>query len=174
MGAKEDAFLDAFQTHSPALFRHAFFRIGDRDRALELTQDAFMKAWDYVRAGGEVRTPKSFLYRVINNLIVDEYRRTKTQSLDAMVEAEGSAAEALFAEGSLWEVEETADTAVMVGKVREAVKELPESYRTAVTMRFMDGLSPKEIAKMLNCTENVVSVRIHRAVIRLRQMLSHA
>ncbi len=170
--AQEEAFLEAFRAHQGALFRHAFFRLTDRERALELTQDAFMKAWDYVRAGGDVRSPKSFLYRVLNNLIVDEYRRKKTLSLDSMMEASAPAAEALFAEGSVWEVEETADRGVMVEKVKVAVQKLPENYRTAVIMRFMDGLTPKEIAKTLQCTENVVSVRLHRAVSRLREMLT--
>lgn len=170
-GEQEEAFLEAFRTHSGGLFRHAFFRVGDRERALELTQDAFMKAWDYVRGGGDVRSPKSFLYRVMNNLIVDEYRRKKTVSLDAMLDAEGSQAEALFAEGSVWEVEETADRGTMTEKVRIAVDQLPEDYRTAVTLRFMEGFSPKEIARMIGCTENVVSVRLHRAMSKLKQLL---
>ncbi len=167
----EELFLEAFQTHSDALFRHAFFRLSDRERALELVQDTFVKAWDFVRAGGEVRQPKSFLFRVMNNLIIDEYRRSKAESLDKKLE-DNPAFEAAFAESSLVEVEESIDETTLIHKVRDAIKELPEDYRSAVTMRYIDGFSPKEIARMIGSTENVVSVRIHRGLQRLKGLLA--
>ena len=57
---------------------------------------------------------------------------------------------------------------------REAMKMLSgldEIYRTAITMRYMDELSPSEIAKALKVSENVVSVRIHRGIEKLKAMM---
>ncbi|MBX9765248.1 RNA polymerase sigma factor, partial [Patescibacteria group bacterium] len=119
-GNAEEEFLAAYNTHSDALFRHAFFRLSDRERALDLTQDTFIKAWDYVRGGGDVRSPKSFLFRILNNLIIDEYRRSKSESLDKKLE-DNPAAEALFAEGSVWEVEEGMDEKDLLSKVQNAI-----------------------------------------------------
>lgn len=170
-GNPEEDFLAAYQTHSDALFRHAFFRLSDRERALDLTQDAFIKAWDYVRGGGDVRSPKSFLFRILNNLIIDEYRRSKTESLDKKLE-DNPATEALFAEGSVWEVEEGMDEKNLMEKVQDAIKELSEEYRTVVTLRYVEGFSPKEIARMIGSTENAVSVRIHRGVAKLKSQLA--
>ncbi len=167
----EEQFLDAYKKHSDALFRHAFFRLSDRERALDLTQDTFMKTWDFVRAGGDVRSPKSFLFRVMNNLIIDEYRRLKSDSLDKKLE-DNPQFEAAFAESSLLEVEEDIDEEVLVGKVHAAIADLPENYRSAITMRFVDGFSPKEIARMIGSTENVVSVRIHRGLQKLKSVLA--
>jgi RNA polymerase sigma factor (sigma-70 family) len=169
---QEETFLAAFNAHSDALFRHAFFRLSDRERALDLVQDAFIRAWDYVRGGGDVKTPKSFLFRILNNLIIDEYRRAKAESLDKKLE-DNPAWEAAFAEGSVWEVEEEIDEADLVQKVRNAITELPEEDRTVVTMRYIDGFSPKEISRILgSTTENAVSVRIHRAVAKLKTQLA--
>lgn len=170
-GNTEEAFLAAFNEHSDALFRHAFFRLSDRERAVDLVQDTFIKAWDYVRGGGDVKSPKGFLFRILNNLIIDEYRRSKTQSLDQKLE-DNPGLESLLAEGSLIEVEEAADEQALLEKVKDAITELPEEYRTPVTLRYIEGFSPKEIARLIGSTENAVSVRIHRAMLKLKTSLT--
>ena len=52
-------------------------------------QDTFCKSWDYIQKGGEVRNYKPFLYRILNNLIIDEYRKKKSVSLDEILERDG-------------------------------------------------------------------------------------
>ena len=167
---KEKAFHEAFEAHADALFRHAYFRLSDRERAYDLTQDTFLKAWDYVAGGGTVRQYKSFLYRILHNLIIDEYRKKKSSSLDELLESEtaASAIEARMSEGSVRESEEALDEIALIEKVRSRISELPDDYRTVVTLRFIDGLSTGEIADAIGVSENVVSVRIHRGVAKLR------
>lgn len=167
----EKEYLNAYAAHADALFRHATFRLSDREKALDLVQETFCKAWDYLVAGGEIESYKSFLYRSLNNAIIDEYRRKKSTSLDAILEDdETGAAEALGAEGSVREVEETFDETRSIELIRAHIPELPEAYRVVITMRYIDGLSPKEIASFLHLTENVVSVRIHRGIKQLRAL----
>ena len=156
--------------HSDALFRHAFFRLSNRDRAQELTQEAFLKTWDFLRKGGDVRDFKSFLYRILNNLIIDEYRKRKSSSLDEILEDDTGAFEARMSEGSRIEAEEALDEKTIGAHILKRMEELPPMYRDAVTMRFVDELSPKEIAEMLGESENVISVRIHRGIAKLRQL----
>lgn len=166
----EAVYLEAFEAHSDALFRHAFFRISNRDRAQELTQEAFLKTWDFLRKGGDVHDFKSFLYRILNNLIIDEYRKKKSSSLDEILEDDTGAFEARMSEGSRMDTEAELDEKVMGARIRERISELPAMYREAVTMRFIDELTPKEIAEMLGESENVISVRIHRGVSKLKQL----
>lgn len=169
---EEKAFLEAFEAHADALFRHAYFRLSDRERAYDLAQDTFLKAWDYVAGGGTVKQYKSFLYRILHNLIIDEYRKKKSGSLDELLENETAApsVEALLSEGSVAEIEEAYDTATLIDKVRSHIPELPDDYRVALTLRFIDGLSTGEIADTIGVSENVVSVRIHRGVAKLRAL----
>lgn len=170
----EQAFLEAFERHADALFRHALFRVSDRERAYDLAQDAFMRAWDYVRGGGEVREYKSFLYRILHNLIIDEYRRKRSVSLDELLENEASASatERLLSEGDVVELEEELDKRVLVERIKARLPELGEGYRIALTLRFVDGLTTGEIAEALGVSENVVSVRIHRGITKLKTMYS--
>lgn len=164
----EEKFVEAFDTYADALFRHAYFRVGNRERATDLAQEAFIKTWDYVREGGEIRSWKSFLYRVLNNLIIDLYRKAKEESLDALLEQDTPTHSHLIAEGSRSETEERFDETLLIEKVRAHIPRLPESYRIPLTLRYVDGFSPKEIASLLGISENVASVRIHRGVAQLR------
>lgn len=167
----EDRFLKAFDEYSDALFRHAVYRLSDRERAVELVHDTFVKAWGYLRQGHEIETYKSFLYKVINNLIIDEYRRRKELSLDSLL-AEDGTDEGSFAElheGSVEELTFSLDAQ----RASELIHELPHVYREVITLRYVDGLGPKEISELIEETENVVSVRIHRALRLLREQIAH-
>ncbi len=170
----ETAFLEAFEEYADALFRHASFRISNRDRAKDLTQDAFLKAWDYIREGNEVRHWKSFLYRTLNNLIIDEYRRAKEESLDSLLEDSATAANTLIAVGSRFEKEKQLDDEFTIEKIHALISTLPDTYRTTLTMRYVDGFSTKEIAASLGVSENVVSVRVHRALAQLKELCKDA
>ncbi len=165
----EETFLEAFDEHADALFRHAAFRLSDRERAKDLTQDTFVKAWEYLRRGGTVREWKSFLYRIIHNAIIDEYRRKKSRSLDALVEEHTTTAIAELSVAGHHEIETAADESLLIERVRELIPTLRETEQTVITLRYSDGLSPREIAAILGISENVVSVRIHRAIAHLKQ-----
>ncbi|MDO8481788.1 MAG: RNA polymerase sigma factor [bacterium] len=169
---EERDLLEAFDANADALFRHASFRLSDRERAYDLTQDTFLKAWDYLANGGAIKHYKSFLYKVLHNLIIDEYRKKSSRSLDELLEDEAVApsVEALLSEGSARETEERVDERVLVEKIRSFIPELPEDYRVVVTMRFVDDFSIGDIAKTIGASENVVSVRIHRGIAKLRAL----
>lgn len=167
--SQEERFLKAFEEYSDALFRHAAIRISDREKAIDAVHDTFTKVWSYVKTGHEIDSYRSFLYKVLNNLIIDEYRKQKEASLDAMLEVEG------VDEGSFEGLSETTVEALAATidgrKAFELVKDLPDEYKEVIVFRFVDGLGPKEIAELIEESENVVSVRIHRALKLLRNKI---
>lgn len=166
-GSQQDRFLKAFDEYSDALFRHAFMRLSDRERAIDAVHDTFTKVWTYVRDGHHIDNFRPFLYKVLNNLIVDEYRKRREESLDQLMEPEG-VDEGAF-EG-LHENSTEALAATIDGKKAFAVlEELPDIYREVIVLRFVDGLGPREISELVEETENVVSVRIHRGLTLLRK-----
>lgn len=165
----EEEFKNAFHEYSDALFRHALYRISDRERAIDVVQDTFMKVWSYVRSGKEVQTYKPFLYRVMNNLIVDEYRRKKESSLDALFEEDGID-EGTFRELHSGSVEELTFM-LDAKKAIELLHILPPEYKETIIFRYIDGLGPKEISEIMGETENTVSVRIYRGLRILKKTI---
>ena len=157
-----EQFMKAYDELSDAIFRHCWFRIGDRERAKDLTQDTFTKSWQYLIDGTEVKNLKAFLYRVANNLLIDEYRKKREASLDKLMEAG-------FDPG--FDDRKKTENSIDAKLVLEVVGWLDEKYREVVLMRYVDELSPKEIAEALGESENNVSVRIHRGLKQLREIL---
>jgi RNA polymerase sigma-70 factor, ECF subfamily len=160
----EKEFLAAYELHADALFRHCLIRVRDRDLARDIVQETYTRCWNYLAEGKKVDYIRAFLYRVANNLIVDWSRKKRSSSLDAMIDDDG------------FEIadETTTDPADKMA-TREALKmlkSLDEIYRTAITMRYLDEMSPREIATALGVSENVVSVRIHRGMQRLAKLMS--
>jgi len=168
----EARFLEAYDEYNEALFRHAHLRIANRERAIDVVHDTYTKVWAYVRQGYEIKTFRPFLYKVLNNLIIDEYRKKKETSLDALLDQEG------VDEGSFDELSESSVEALAATidgrKAFALLEELPDTYREVIILRFVDGLGPKEVAELIEEKENVVSVRIHRALKILRGKIEAA
>lgn len=167
--SQEERFLEAFEAYNDALFRHASLRISDRERAIDLVHDTYTKVWSYVRNGHTIDQFRPFLYKVLNNLIVDEYRKIKETSLDALFEKEG-VDEGTFDDLSESTVESLAAT-IDGKKAFTLLNELPDHYKEVIILRFVDELGPKEISELIEENENVVSVRLFRGLKLLRETM---
>ena len=155
-------FLHAYDELSDPLFRHCYFRVYDREKAKDLVQDTFMRAWNYIREGKEVNNLKAFLYTVANNLIIDAARKKKEFSLELLQEQGFQPSD---------EHQEHALRAVEAKYSLRLLSCLDDRTRKLVVMRYIDDLSPKEIGEILDETENVISVRLHRAIRKIRGSL---
>jgi len=164
MKKQEEQFLQAYEEHADALFRYGFFKVNDRELAMDLLQETYMKTWGYIAKGGKIDSIKSFLYRTLSNLVIDSYRKHKTTSLDAMSENEG------FDPG-FDDTEKIFDT--MDGKKAvEMLSRLPESYKEVLYMKYVEDLSIEEIADITGDSKNAVTVRIHRGMEKLRTVFN--
>lgn len=159
----EKLFLEAYDTLADALFRHCYFRVSDRERAKDIVQDAFVKTWRYLADGKSVRNLKAFLYRVVDNEIIDYARKRKEQSLDKLIE-EGLDVGLLDAAMRIERLDAKRALAYL--------NHLDERSRQVVVMRFIDDLGPKEIAEVTGESENIISVRIYRSLAKLKKVIS--
>jgi len=135
-----------------------------RNRAMseDLVQDTFIKTWGYLVKGGKVVVMKAFLYHILNNLIVDEYRKHKTVSLDVLLE-KGFEPKTLHS-GSPRRLFNILD-----GKAALLlIQRLPKKYQTVLRMRYVQDLSLKEISLITGQSKNTVAVQIHRGLERLK------
>lgn len=159
---QETKFLKVYDTYQEAIFRHCYFRVFNRERAKEIAQEAFMRAWEEVRRGTDVKNIKAFVYRVANNLIIDESRKKSAVSLEGMTD-DGFQPTGMTAN----RISELIDGQMVLS----LSKKLEPEYRQVLLMRYVDNLKPKEIAEIIGESQNVVSVRIHRAIKALQQLL---
>lgn len=160
----EKEFLQAYETYHNAIFRHCFFRIFDRELAKDLTQETFIKFWDYLRKDNEVKSVQAFLYKIATNIIIDYKRKKREQSLEAMEEGG-------FQPSDHRDEIEIAHARLTVETLMQVLDTLEEIYREPFLLRFIEGLKPKEIAEVLGEDVNVISVRITRAKRQIQEKM---
>ncbi len=151
----------AHQDYEKGLSSHAFFKVGDRAISEDLVQDTFMKTWKYLVKGGNIEVMKAFLYHILNNLIIDEYRKNKTVSLDAVLEKgfEPSVgdSERLFS--------------ALDGKsALLLIARLPLTYQKVMRMRYVQDLSLQEISLITGQSRNTIAVQVHRGIEKMKQL----
>ncbi len=165
--ALQSEFLNAFDTYHDAIFRFCLFKVSNRDVAQDLTQETFMRFWQTLRTGEDsseqkLKNDRAYLYTIARNLVIDWYRKRKDASLDTIrdtgIDFEGSGAS---------EITDHASTQEILSLIRT----LEEGDQEVLLLRYVEGYGPQEIAKLLNESANVVSVRIHRAVKKLQEQL---
>ncbi len=162
-------FKEAYDEHSDALFRYAFYKLSDREKAKDVVQDTFVKVWEYLvsseSAGGiEITNVKALLYRIATNAIIDNYRKKKELSLEALMD-DG------FDPGDMRHSHNTIIDESEADLIIRAVHELEDEDRAVILMRYIDGLTVKEISSITGQRENTVSVRIHRALKMLKDIM---
>lgn len=162
--SRETRFLDAYDSYADAIFRYSYLRLYDRAEARDIVQETFLRTWNYIKEKGEVENMRPFLYKVASNLIINRNQKKKPTSLDALMD-EGF---------DPWFDDRERQTNILDGvKVLEKLDSLDEKYREVVYLRFVEDLTPKEIAEVVGESENVVSVRIHRGVEKLKQCMTY-
>ncbi|RJQ23135.1 sigma-70 family RNA polymerase sigma factor [Candidatus Parcubacteria bacterium] len=154
-------FTSGHQNFNRGLNLYARSKIQDQATSEDLVEDTFMKTWVYLVKGGKIDMMKSFLYHILNNLIVDEYRRHKTLSLDS----------ALIKIG----IEPTARDPNLSEKLDGKVvillaRDLPEPYRNIINMRYIRDLSLTEMSLITGQTKNTIAVQIHRGLTKLKTL----
>jgi|SRR3989344_3827833 len=146
----------AHRDYQKGLYSHAFFKIHDRAISEDLVQDTFMKTWKYLVKGGKIDIMKAFLYHTLNCLIIDEYRKRKTVSLDLLSEkGYEPSGPSLVAENNTNLDGET---------ILVLIKRLPEKYQGVMRMRYAQDLSLGEMSVITGQTKNTTAVQLHRGL----------
>jgi RNA polymerase sigma-70 factor (ECF subfamily) len=152
---------NAHHDFARGLSRYVHLKIHDVATGDDLVQTTFMKTWLYLQKSGKIDLMRAFLYHILNLLIIDEYRRKKPISLDVLTE-DGLELAAVNSEGIL----NIIDAKVLAS----LIKKLPDKYRSAITMRYTDELSLKEMSAITHKSQNTMAVQVHRGLAKLRSL----
>lgn len=169
-----------------ALFRRSHKRayhlarrlLGDAEEAADVTQDAYVRAWSRFSGYDRARSFEGWLFRIVNNLVIDRCRhrkRLQMVSLDAPIgrDEEGMSVHYECSDGSL-----EPETRLLAGEINEALQNalaaLPRDYRTVMVLAEVYDCSYQEIALLMRSPLGTVRSRVHRARLMLRRMLEEA
>lgn len=157
-------YLEIYDKYADAIFRYCFFKTSDRQTAFDISQETFMKLWEYMISGKQIENIKAFMYRVAGNTIIDNYRKKKSISLEMILDKG-------------FDARSETDTKLEMEKISDGeqamrlLRTMEDKYCKVLMFRFVDDLSIKEIAQVLGETENNISVRISRGLDKLKKLL---
>ncbi|MFA6520301.1 MAG: RNA polymerase sigma factor [Candidatus Paceibacterota bacterium] len=161
-------FEKAYRENTDALFRFVLYRVSDKDQALDIVEDTYLRFWQTLQKEA-VLEPRALLYRIARNLVIDWYKKKKSIPVQTFAGENSEKTEVFMDmfEGNIIGVDVKLEAKMIIEKMAG----LEPIYREAVYLRYVEELSPKEIAEILGVSSNVISVRINRGVSLLKSLL---
>ena len=164
-GGDVDAFGILYARHMDAIYRYIFFRVHDQLVAEDLTEEAFVRAWEYLPNYKVTEHPvTSWLYRIAHNLVVDHVRRQHPVATSAIDVLSQQAAE--------HEPEQAVEISEAHADLINAMHILSEVEQEVIILRFVEGLSHREVAEITGKTEGSSRVIQYQALAKLQEHLS--
>jgi RNA polymerase sigma factor (sigma-70 family) len=171
IGIDADLFEIFYREHVEVVQRFVVRRVGDRERAADLTTEIFLAAVDSAHNYRPRRgAPRSWLLGIARALVANEGRRRNRQRA-----GEGRLrGSALLDEDDAARLDARIDAAARSRQLYRAMDRLPESERTILELVAIDELSLKEAAAAAGMHPATARVRLHRARRKLRTELQTA
>ena len=168
-----DACACLIKRFAPLVYAQAMRLLGDADEAEGALQQTFIKACDKLDTYEGRSGLGSWLYRIATNEALMLLRQ-RLPRIDLDNVADTIQADEIPQHLTPWTLDPA--TAALNSELRatleQALMALPETLRIVFVLRDLQGLSTEETAAMLGLGESAVKVRLHRARLRLRELLS--
>jgi RNA polymerase sigma-70 factor (ECF subfamily) len=173
-----DAFRQIFERYRRRAYALALGVVHDRDAALDVVQDAFLRAHRALDGFEGAASVYTWLYRIVMNVAIDHLRK---RGREKAVDYDDAVAHL--------EEESPADVAAIVPqlvrgnparelarreireKIDEALGKLSPNHRAVLVMREVDGLSYEEMAKVMKCSKGTIMSRLFHARKNMQKLL---
>jgi RNA polymerase sigma-70 factor (ECF subfamily) len=175
MGAREDFTNDAMQ-YAPQLFATALRMTRNKADAEDLVQETFLKGWRSFDSYQQGTNLRAWLFRIMTNTFINKYnsqqRRPQETELDEVEELFLFRRMGAFDQSKMSQSAEDQMLELFTDdEVKNAIEELPETFRIPVLLSDVEGFSYKEIAEMLEVPIGTVMSRLHRGRKAMQKML---
>jgi RNA polymerase sigma-70 factor (ECF subfamily) len=153
-----------YELHVDAVYKFMYYRTGDEMVAEDLTAETFAHVIQSLERYEDRGLPfGAWVFRIARARLADYWRRTKRRErYDALLGRRESVDEVEF---------EALDDRFEFQIVRQALTYLTQAEYEVVSLRFVGGLSNREIAEIVHSNANAVKSRMHRAMHKLREIL---
>ena len=158
------AFKRLYDLYSKAMYNVAYRITADQDDASDVLQEAFISAFGHLDSYRGDATFGSWLKRIVVNKAINLIRKRKEERLDENDERD-------IADEPEIEVEVDDQT---VERVKSAIRQLPEGYRTVLSLYLIEGYDHQEISEILSVSVSTSKSQLNRARNKLKEILTSA
>ena len=162
----------AFEVFVNKYMKDAYFialgLVGNREDALELSQEAFIRAYRNIKSVKPDRKFFPWFYQILKNLCIShlrkrKYRRAGSLDVEGCPEVEATA--------DCFSPEEVAARNEIKDRVWQAIGQLDEKHREVIILRHFQNMSYDQIAEALFCNKGTVTSRLYYARKKLEELL---
>ncbi|MCR4318770.1 MAG: sigma-70 family RNA polymerase sigma factor [Candidatus Brocadiaceae bacterium] len=165
---------DSLLVHIDALYRSALYLVKNENNADDLVQETYLKAFKFLKNNKEINNVKAWLFKILMNTFINKYRKDKAEpslvDFDNIESFHESIKEEVLTSSTT--ENEAEFNELLDADVKKALEELPEDFRLVILLSTVEGLSYKEISKMLECPIGTVMSRIYRGRKMLKEKLT--
>ena len=179
IAGNDAAFTQLVTKYKDALTNYLNMTIGNYDVASDLAQETFFRVYKNIRRYSNIYQFSTWLYRIATNLAIDEmrYRRRRGQVFYNNVWDNSRSGDTDRLELQISDVRRGPRDEVLRKEstqvLGDAIRSLPEKYRTAFIMKEVQELPYDTIAGVMNCSTGTIKSRLHRARELLQRKLEH-
>ena len=161
-----------FLPHADALYNFAYHLTYEADDANDLVQDTFLKAWRFINSYQEGTNAKAWLFKILKNSFINEYRRKKVRPIEVDYEdfVAYQDAEDVKQIGNL-DLRHEIFQGMLGDEMTKALNDLPVDFRTIILLCDIEEFSYEEIAKIIDIPIGTVRSRLFRARNMLKDQL---
>jgi RNA polymerase sigma-70 factor, ECF subfamily len=166
------AFERLVDMYKDKVFHLAYRMLKDSYEAEDIAQEAFVRVYLNIEKYDEKYKFSTWIYRIATNLAIDRIRKKKA---DYSLDEEVTGTDGLTLYAQIPSEEESPDRQVEFLETKDILEQhilqLPKKYRIAITLRYLEELSMKEISEIMDLPIATVKTRIHRGREALRKSL---
>ena len=166
-----EAFEVIVNRHMKDAYFIALGLVGNREDALELSQEAFYRAYKHFDQLNSKGKFFPWFYQILRNLCFSHLRKRKVRRASSLDDPD--AGEAHVEMGDRFDPETVAERNESKDRVWKAIGQLDEKHREVIILRHFQNLSYDEMAKVLFCNKGTVTSRLYYARKRLKEILEH-
>lgn len=169
------AFEKLVKNHEQKIYNLLLRMTSNPTETADLFQETFLSAWKNIQRFRSDSNFSTWLYRIAINAVLMKRRKKRlaTVPMDAPLKTEELELKREFAEDWSKSPHATLENKELREKMDRAIERLPEKYKAVLVLSDIQGLSHKEIRKVLGISLPSVKTRLHRARFFLRNELSH-
>lgn len=179
ISGNDEAFTQLVARYKDSITNYLNMMVGDYDIAVDLSQETFLRVYRSIHRYSNVYQFSTWIYRIATNLAIDEirYRKRRGQVFYRNILGNRQSSSKEGHEFEIGDIRRNPRDEVLrkeTGRVLgDAIRSLPEKYRTAFIMKEVQELPYETIAKILNCSAGTIKSRLHRARELLQRKLEH-
>lgn len=166
---EERALTRLYHVFSDRVFRFIYYRVQDRPRAEDLTNEVFVRMLESVenfRPSGDDASLAltGWIFTIARNLLIDDYRRQKIRATEPLPEGDEELADDSF----------DVDLHLTRAELQNALTQLTEEQQTVLLLRFEEGFTSVQVAKMMGKTDMAVKALQRRALATMARLLDQS